>query len=534
VMASDPRNDAAFEGLFYAALQGMRQADNIVNIDDRERAHGQQLLATLAAAREIALRRQSPGQTEMEAEPTAPQQPETQPSSVAADPARFDSAVPSTPPNAPVAAGATSPMAAESTAPAPAPSAAQPLSNRVGAAAEPQAAPEAAADFADAPVVATVVEPFDPASLDPNDENYLEKLKAECRKRNIEFESSDYAIELLRKLMRPPRAPPPLKTWTCADCGQPDSKCGRRHVLAGGAVVYHTGARTDEGPICRRCATRRRTSRPKLKNLRPLENCLSCTMALSNYRYDGPYGIRTDCFSCYKRREHELPPYPPLDKWFCTNCGRNYEEAKKIRDSPDGQWMICTACRSACDCGPEAFEARRNKQRVVTSEMHRDLQIAIDERELKLAELRANYSALNQEDAVAAAALVDAEAGNNEELARLCLDEDIARASRAAKASEGKGSDLEGAAESQTEIDHPQFRNVVEQRFMLKRIANSDVAKLSKAILTRLDFRDPKSSLFDKWVCPICLDRDCKEPQRVFVEGLLIPICEKCASAAAH
>jgi hypothetical protein len=257
-------------------------------------------------------------------------------------------------------------------------------------------------------------------------------------------------------------------------------------------------------------------------------------MALSNYRYDGPYGIRTDCFSCYKRREHELPPYPPLDKWFCTNCGRNYEEAKKIRDSPDGQWMICTACRSACDCGPEAFEARRNKQRVVTSEMHRDLQIAIDERELKLAELRANYSALNQEDAVAAAALVDAEAGNNEELARLCLDEDIARASRAAKASEGKGSDLEGAAESQTEIDHPQFRNVVEQRFMLKRIANSDVAKLSKAILTRLDFRDPKSSLFDKWVCPICLDRDCKEPQRVFVEGLLIPICEACASTAAH
>ena len=96
-MASDPRNNAAFVGLFYAAVQGMRQADNIVNIDDRERAHGQQLLATLAAAREIALRRQSPGQTEMEAEPTAPQPPETQPSSVAADPACFDSAVPPTP-----------------------------------------------------------------------------------------------------------------------------------------------------------------------------------------------------------------------------------------------------------------------------------------------------------------------------------------------------------------------------------------------------------------------------------------------------
>ena len=76
--------------------------------------------------------------------------------------------------------------------------------------------------------------------------------------------------------------------------------------------------------------------------------------------------------------------------------------------------------------------------------------------------------------------------------------------------------------------------NVVEQHFGLKRIADSDVAKLLKAILTRLDFRDPKSSLFDRWVCPICLDRDCKEPQRVFVENLLVPICEKCASAAAH
>ena len=217
--------------------------------------------------------------------------------------------------------------------------------------------------------------------------------------------------------------------------------------------------------------------------------------------------------------------------WFCTNCGRNHDEAGGIKDGPDGQSTLCEACGSAT----ANFEARRNKQRVVTSEMYRDLQIAIDERELKLAELRANHSALSQEDAVAAAALADAEAGNNEELARLSLDEDVARTLRAAnKKKQGEGSDLEGAAEPQTEMDHPQFRKVVEQHFMLKRIADSDVAKLSKAIISGLDFRDPKSRLFDKWACPTCLDRDCKEPQRVFVEGLLIPICEKCASVAAH
>ena len=191
--------------------------------------------------------------------------------------------------------------------------------------------------------------------------------------------------------------------------------------------------------------------------------------------------MRTACRSCYQRIERKLPPFPPLDKWFCANCGRNHEEVRGIRDGPDGQSTICEACRSAWDYGPETFEARRNRYRVVTPEMHLNLQKAIDERELKLAELRANYSALSPEDAVAAAALVDAEAGNNEELARLSLDEDIARASRAAKASElkkqGEGSDLEGAVEPQTEIDHPQFRNVVEQHFMLKQIADSDVAK---------------------------------------------------------
>jgi len=205
----------------------MNQANAIPNFEDRERDLGEQVMSVLTSMRELALRRQTPEQpemeAEMEAEPTAPQQPEMQPAFDAADAALLESAVPPTPPNAPVA----QPMQAESTAPAPAPSAAHPLSSTVGAAAEPQAAPEAASDVVDAPApaVATVVEPFDPASLDPNDENYLEKLRAECRKRNIEFTSRMSSRDLLRKLTRPPPAPPPPRNWTCADCDQPESKC---------------------------------------------------------------------------------------------------------------------------------------------------------------------------------------------------------------------------------------------------------------------------------------------------------------------
>ena len=447
-----------------------------------------------------------------------------------AAPFSFGSAVPPTAPNTPVAAGATSPMQVESPAPA------HPLSSStVGAAAEPQAAPEAAPDVADAPAVATEVERFDPASLDPNDENYLEKLRAECRKRNIEFKSSHYAYELLRKLMRPPRAPPPPRNWTCADCGKPESECGKREVLTGGAVVYKPAIRNEEETVCPRCHVRRKKSQPKLKNLPRLENCLSCAVALDNWRYEGPYGIRTACRSCYIRAKSGEPPLPPLDAWFCTNCGRNYDETNQIAEGPDGKATLCMTCGVAWSQQREAhFEARRNKQRVVTPEMHLALQNAIHEREFELARLRADYSALSQEDADAALALADAEAADNERLARFSLDEDVAWTLRAAgKKKQGEDSDLEGAAEPQTEID-PQFRNVVEQDFMLKRIANSDVAKLPKAIISRLDFRDPENSLFDEWACPVCLERDCKGPQRVFVEGLLIPICEECASTAAH
>ena len=344
--------------------------------------------------------------------------------------------------------------------------------------------------------------------------------------------------------MRPPPAPP-LGPWTCADCNQPESKCGTRRVRYGdryqGTVVYDAAARTDEGPICHVCSERRRMSQPKLKNLPPLENCLLCALDLSDSRQsrlDGPYGTRTSCISCYTRRELKLPPLPPLDAWFCTNCGCNYDEnSRKPKDGPDGRSTICNACYVAWGHGPKNFEARRNKQREVTPEMHLALQNAIHEREFKLARLRADYSASSQEDADAALALADAEAADNERLARFRLDEDVARL-RAAKASEtkkqGEGSDLEGAAEPQTEIDHPHLINMVDQLRMLKQIADSDVAKLPKAIIRGLDFRDPKSSLFDEWACPICLDSDCKEPQRIFVEGLLIPICEECASAAAR
>ena len=246
--------------------------------------------------------------------------------------------------------------------------------------------------------------------------------------------------------------------------------------------------------------------------------------------------MRTSCVSCYQRMKHKLPPFPPLDEWFCTNCGRNHEEANNnIRDGPDGQSTLCNPCNLAWSQQREAsLEARRNKQRVVTPEMHLALQNAVHKREFKLARLRAHYSASSQEIADEAVALAEAEAADNEQLARFRLDEDVARTLRAAKNKQGEDSDLEGAAEPQTEIDDPHLINMVDQLRMLDSIANSDVAKFPKAIISGLAFRDPKSSLFDKWVCPICLDRDCKEPQRVSVEGLLIPICEKCASAAAH
>ena len=453
----------------------------------------------------------------------------------------FGSAVP-TAPNTPVAAGTPSPLQVESPAPAPAPSAAHPLSSTVGAEAEPQAAPEAASGVADAPAVATEVEPFNPASLDPTDENYLEKLKAECKLRGIPITSKSTGkaysrSDLLRKLTRPPPAPPPPRNWTCADCDQPESKCGLRQFLAGGEVVYRPSLKTDEGLICQRCHVRRKKSQPKLKNLPPLENCLSCTVALNNYRRDGPYGPMTSCMSCHQRAKSGRPPFPPLDVWFCTNCGRNHEEANNhILDGPDGQSTLCNPCSLAWSEQREAsFEARRNQQREVTPEMHLALQNAIHEREFELAKLRADYSASSQENADEAVALADAEAADNERLARFGLDEDVARTLRAAKNKKpGEDSDLEGAAEPQTEIDHFQFRNVMEQDFLLKQIADSDVAKLPKTIISRLDFRDPKSSLFDKWACPVCLERDFKGPQRVFVEGSLIPICVKCASAAAH
>ena len=577
--------DTDVNPLVAAAVAAMTEADAIDNIEERARAHGGQAIMAFEVAlgsHSLVQPAQAGTQSMAPAESTtqAPAPSATEPVFGVAGAAPFGPVVPPTLASAHVAAGATSPMAAESTAQAPAPSAEDPVfgaadappfsfgsavptpapntpvaagatpmqvestapahplsSSTVGAAAEPQAAPEAAPDVADAPAVATVVEPFDPASLDPNDENYLEKLRAECKLRGIPITCKGQNCSrsnLLLKLTRPPPAPPPPRNWTCADCGKPESECGKQEVLTGGEVVYRQSLKTDEGLICQRCYDRRRKSLPKLKNLPPLKNCLSCAVALNNYRRDGPYGPMTSCMSCHQRAKMGLPPVPPRDAWFCTNCGRNYDEIRNISDGPDGKATLCGDCRRACDHGPETFEARRNKQRVVTPEMHLALQNAIHEREFELAKLRADYSSSSQEDADAALALADAEAADNERLARFGLDEDVARTLRAAKKKQGEDSDLEGAAEPQTEIDHFQFRNVVEQDFLLKQIADSDVAKLPKTIISRLDFRNPKSSLFDKWVCPICLDRDCKEPQRVSVEGLLIPICEKCASATAH